>query len=257
MQGRSEYGAAVLLPVLLAAFGAILGSFIATVGLRWPAGRSAMRGRSACDACGRTLGPFELVPLLSAAVLAGRCRTCRSPISPYHYIVEALAAAVGFAAGAVAPWPEAAAGAVFGWLLLTLAVLDLRAWWLPDPLTALLAAGGVATGLLGLAPDLPERLIGGLAGFALPWLVARGYRWWRGREGMGGGDPKLFAGIGLWLGWPLLPAVLLAASLLGLGVVLIAKATGRAMVRTDALPLGVLLAAAAYPAWLLMVAMRP
>ena len=74
---------------------------------------------------------------------------------------------------------------------------------------------------------------------------------------MGGGDPKLFGGIGLWLSWQLLPAVLLVASLLGLGVVLFAHLTGRARARTDALPFGALLAAAAYPAWLMVVATTP
>jgi leader peptidase (prepilin peptidase)/N-methyltransferase len=74
---------------------------------------------------------------------------------------------------------------------------------------------------------------------------------------MGGGDPKLFAGIGLWLGWRMLPPVLLVACLLGLGVVLTRALGGRPMARTDALPLGALLAMAAYPAWLVMVAVRP
>jgi leader peptidase (prepilin peptidase)/N-methyltransferase len=245
-----------MLPILLGVLGLILGSFIATLVLRWPAGRS-VGGRSACDACGRVLAPWELVPLASAAVLRGRCRTCRAPIVGLHSWVELAALSIGAAAGAVAPWPEALAGAAFGWLLLTLALLDGRHWWLPDPITALLAAGGIATGLLGLGPPLLDRAIGGLAGFGALWSIATAYRRLRGREGMGGGDPKLFGGIGLWLGWQLLPSVLLVASLLGLGVVLFRTLTGRAMARTDALPLGVLLAAAAYPAWLIMVASQP
>lgn len=247
----------LLLPLLLGLFGLILGSFIATLVLRWPEGRSVMRGRSACDGCGRVLGARELIPLLSAVVQRGRCRECGSRIAPLHWQVEIAALAIGAAAGAAAPWPEALAGAMFGWLLLTLALLDLRHWWLPDPLTALLAASGVASGLLGLDPALTDRAIGGAAGFAALWLIAVSYKRLRGREGMGGGDPKLFGGVGLWLGWTMLPAVLLVAGLIGLGLVLFARVTGRAMVRTDALPLGTLLAAAAYPAWLLMVAMRP
>ena len=242
----------IFFPLGLGVLGAILGSFVATLALRWPDGRD-MGGRSACDACGRRLGPFELIPLVSVAALAGRCRTCRSPISPYHGNAEALAAVIGGLSGWLSPGAEGVAGAVFGWLLVTLALLDLRAWWLPDPVTALLAAGGIATGLLGLGPPITDRAIGGVAGFAVLWLVGRGYRRVRGRDGMGGGDPKLMAGIGLWLGWAMLPPVLLVASLLGLGVVLVARVGGRAVARDDALPLGALLAAAAYPAWALMV----
>ena len=241
----------------LGVLGAIMGSFIATLVVRWPEGRSVVRGRSMCDACGRALGAAELVPLVSLAVQRGRCRGCGAIVPAVHWQVELLAAAVGAGAGWVAPGGQGLAGAMFGWLLLALAALDLTAWWLPDRLTGLLALGGIGTGLAGLAPALPDRLIGGALGFALLWLVARGYRRVRARDGMGGGDPKLFGAIGLWLGWAMLPAVLLGAALAGLGVVAWLRLTGRDVRRTDALPLGALLAMAAYPAWLVMVAYRP
>ena len=240
----------------LGVLGAILGSFIAACVIRWPAVGSVLRGRSRCDACSATLRAHELVPLLSWTVQRGRCRHCGAAIPLTHPVVELTAAAVGASAGFVAPGGEGVAGAVFGWLLLALAALDWRAFWLPDALTAPLAVGGLVTGALGFAPDWRERLIGGVAGFALLWLVAVGYRRWRGKAGLGGGDPKLFGGIGLWLGWPMLAPVILIAGLLGLGVVLVQRLRGRAMARTDALPLGTLLAIAAYPAWLVMVAFR-
>jgi leader peptidase (prepilin peptidase)/N-methyltransferase len=233
--------------------GAIVGSFIAALVVRWTEDRSVMRGRSACDACGRVLRPWELVPLLSALALRGRCRGCGAAIDPVHWRIEAAALAIGGAAGWVAAGPVALAGAVFGWLLLALGALDWRAFWLPDRLTGLLAAGGIATGLFGWSPPLADRLIGGVGGFVLLWGIAAGYRIWRGREGMGGGDPKLFGAIGLWLGWRMLPAVILTAGLIGLGVVLFRQVTGRAMTATDMLPLGTLLALAAYPAWLMMI----
>ena len=252
----SYYVPVPLYPILLAVLGAILGSFIATLVLRWPAGRS-LGGRSACDGCGRRLGPLELIPLASAAALRGRCRTCRVPIAPMHYGVEAAAAAIGALSGWLSPDAAGVAGAVFGWLLLTLALLDLKAWWLPDVLTGALAASGVAAGALGLGPPLLDRAIGGVAGFVLLWGVGFGYRTVRGREGMGGGDPKLFGGIGLWLGWAMLPPVLLVGCLLGLGVAVAARIGGRIVARDDALPLGALLAAAAYPAWALMIGLAP
>jgi leader peptidase (prepilin peptidase)/N-methyltransferase len=241
----------------LGVLGAILGSFIAALVIRWPDDRSVMHGRSACDGCGRTLNPVELVPLLSALVLRGRCRGCGVAISPVHWRIELAALAIGVAAGIVAPGPVGIAGAVFGWLLLALAGLDLVAFWLPDRLTLLLALAGLASAALGIEPPIAERLIGGAAGFGILWLVAFGYRRLRGRDGMGGGDPKLFGAIGLWLGWQMLPAVLLIASMIGLGVVLAAHLKGRAMAADTALPFGALLAIAAYPAWLFMIGLAP
>ncbi len=240
----------------LAVLGALNGSFIATLVLRWPEGRSAVRGRSACDGCGRTLRASELVPLLSAIAARGRCRRCGGRIDPLHMQIETIALLIGAGAGAVAPGITGLAGAVFGWLLLALGALDVRAFWLPDRLVVPLAMLGLAGGVAGMAPPLADRAIAGVAGFALLAIVARGYRRWRGREGLGGGDPKLLGAIGLWLGWRMLPAVLLCAGLIGLGVVLFRQVTGRPMAATDALPLGTLLAVAAYPAWLMMVGMR-
>ena len=241
----------------LGVLGAIVGSFVAALVTRWPDGRSVMQGRSACDGCGRTLRAVDLVPLLSALVLRGRCRSCRATISPVHWWIELAGLTIGVAAGLVVPGPVGVAGAVFGWLLLALASLDLVAFWLPDRLTLLLAATGLASGALGIDPPMSERLIGGIAGFGTLWLVAFGYRRIRGRDGMGGGDPKLFGAIGLWLGWQMLPAVLLIASMIGLGVVLAAHLKGRSMAADTALPFGALLAIAGYPAWLFMIGLTP
>lgn len=174
-----------------------------------------------------------------------------------HWQVELACAGVGLAAGLSAPPVEAVAGACFGWLLVTLASLDMRHFWLPDPLTRVLALGGLFGGAAGLSPELGERLIGGIAGFGGLWLIAAGYRAVRGREGMGGGDPKLFGAIGLWLGWQMLPPVLLLASMIGLSVVLFQHMRGRPLPADHALPFGALLAAAAYPAWLAMVSLVP
>lgn len=246
----------MLVPVLLALLGAIAGSFLATLVMRWPEGRSVVRGRSVCDGCGRVLSPRDLVPLLSGLAARGRCRGCGSRVDPVHGRVELACLLVGATAGLAAPWPQAAAGAVFGWLLAALAALDLRHWWLPDRLTAALALAGVASAAAG-PPELTDRLIGGAAGFGSLLLIAAAYKRVRGREGMGGGDPKLLGAIGLWLGWRLLPATLLLASMIGLGVVLFQHLRGRAVARDQAVPFGALLAAAAYPAWIVMVTSGP
>lgn len=236
-------------PVLLGVLGAVFGSFIATLAIRWPEGRSITTGRSACDACGTTLRPAELVPVVSYLVQRGRCRHCAAPIAPSHWWTEVVGLSIGVAAGLVAPGAEGAAGAVFGWLLLALAALDLAAFWLPNTLNAVLALCGLAAGAIGLDPSVFERLMSGLAGFALLWLVARGYKALRGRQGLGGGDPKLFGAIGSWLGWQNLPIVLLAASLIGLAAVLGLMSAGRRVRATDRLPFGVMLAVGAWTIW--------
>ncbi len=160
---------------------------------------------------------------------------------------------LGIISGVAAPGPIGVAGAIFGWVLLTLAALDVAEFWLPNALTCTLALAGIAAGFIA-PPDWSERLIGGLAGFGLLWLIGWGYRRLRGREGLGGGDPKLLGAIGLWLGWRMLPFVLVLASLAGLGAVLIAAIRGKPMAATDRLPFGALMAIAAYPLWLVMIA---
>lgn len=240
-------------PILLGILGAVFGSFIATLAIRWPQGRSVAAGRSACDRCGRVLGATELVPLASFLLLRGRCRSCGSPIAVGHVATEALGMAIGVAAGAIAPGWDGVAGATCGWLLLALGAIDLAAFWLPDRLTATFAVVALAGGVAGIAPDLNARLIGGFGGFAALWLVALLYQRLRGRVGLGGGDPKLFGAIGLWLSWRALPSVLLIAALAGLAVVLAMAAVGRRPAATDRLPLGTFLAAAAILCWMLSI----
>lgn len=237
-------------PLLLGVLGAVFGSFIATLAIRWPEGRRVAQGRSACDACGARLRWFELVPVLSWLAQRGRCRHCGAPIAVSHPITEVAGAAIGLIAGIAAPGGEGALGAVFGWLLLALAALDLAAYWLPNSLNLALAATGLAAGAAGIGAVPGDRLIGGVGGFFVLWLVARGYRAMRGRHGLGGGDSKLFGAIGCWLGWHDLPLVLLAASLIGLAVVFAMIASGRRVRATDRLPFGVMLAAGAWAVWL-------
>ena len=238
-----------LIAVLLGAVaGAIIGSFLATLILRWPAGRQVTRGRSRCDGCTRTLSPFELIPLLSRALLGGKCRSCGAPIDPLHTRVELTAAMVGGAALALAPDASGLALAAFGWLLIPLCWLDWRHFWLPDRLTLLLAIGGLGGGAL-LGVDIVSQLIGGTIGWVSLAAVGAGYRRWRRREGLGRGDPKLLGAVGLWVGWvPLAPILALAAAL---GLVM---ALRRGLVAVDPIPFGPMIGIASWCAAATMLA---
>jgi leader peptidase (prepilin peptidase)/N-methyltransferase len=247
------------MPALLGAVaGLILGSFIAALTARWPQGRSVAAGRSRCDHCDAVLAPRDLVPVLSHLALRGRCRHCGGRIAPRHMAVEIVAAVIGAVALAAHPDMAGVAGAVFGWMLLALLVFDIEHMWLPDKLTLPLLALGLIAGFW-LLPSLGDRAIGAAAGYASLALIAFGYKALTGRTGMGGGDPKLFGAIGAWLGWAALPFVLFLAALLGLALVGYDRLAGRAVDRHSRVPLGALLAAAAWALWLVgpLVGYRP
>ena len=231
--------------------GLIAGSFVGALVQRWPRGERVARGRSHCDACGVTLTWRELIPVLSFARQRGRCRTCGAPIPRVHLAAEVAGAIVGGSAFAAAPPAVALAGAAFGWTLIALALLDAEHLWLPDRLTLPLGAAGLAAAFAEIGADVAGSAIGAVAGFGALWLIGRAYRRTRGWDGLGGGDPKLLGAIGAWVGWALLPPVLLLASLTGLALVALRASRGAAVGATDKLPLGTLMALAAWPVWLL------
>lgn len=230
--------------------GASMGSFIATLLLRWPRGESVVAGRSRCDSCGKTLRTWELVPLLSWLAARGQCRRCGAPIDPRHFAVELGAALLGAVALALQPGLAGLMSALFGWWLLTLAALDAEHHWLPDRLTLPLIPLGLGAALIPLGPDLVDRLIGAAAGFGVLAAIGALYKALRGRRGMGGGDPKLLGAIGAWVGWYPLSFVLACAGLLGLASLALKGARGGTVSAADRLPFGTLLAVAAWPAWL-------
>ena len=229
--------------------GAVAGSFLATLAIRWGRDESVVRGRSRCDVCGALIPGWALIPAISIVLLEGRCRACAAPIDRRHLALELGCMAIGGASLAARPGAEGLAGALSGWLLAALALLDLDHFWLPDRLVAPLLLLGLAAGAYGIDPSLSDRIAGALLGFALLTIVGWSYRRIRGREGLGQGDAKLLAAIGAWLGWRALPDVVLLAALLGLGWTLLLAARGRTVSLVDRLPLGTLLALAAWPLW--------
>jgi leader peptidase (prepilin peptidase)/N-methyltransferase len=239
-------------PILAGLLGACIGSFIGTLALRAAGGWQGMWwGRSHCPACGTTLGPLNLIPVLSWLASRGRCLHCGAGVSLYYPLVELGAAAIGALALAWLSGPQAWLAALLGWWLLALALIDLETWLLPDVLTLPLIAAGLAVSAFGLVPGMS--LANAAAGAAAGYLVLAGtgylYRRLRGREGLGLGDAKLLAAAGAWLGLASLPWVVLGAALLGL---VLAVLRARPLRAETAVPFGPPLALAFWGMFLLL-----
>lgn len=232
-----------------ALFGGVLGSFIVTLVLRWPHARSIVHGRSRCDSCGTQISASSLVPVISYVIQRGRARCCQAPIHALHPIGEISSIIIGAFAFHLLGW-NGWPGAIFGWILLTLALIDLRYFILPDWLTTLLALVGIASAAVLSIPSLPDRMIGMIAGYGALAIIRLGYRYLRGQEGLGGGDPKLLGAIGAWVGWQPLPTILLIAAMTGLAVAIAMKILDRPIAATTRLPLGTLMAISAWPVWM-------
>lgn len=233
--------------------GPFVGSFVGLVSLRAPVAQPFVLGRSACQSCARPLSPRELIPLFGYVLQRGRCLTCASAIPKRYPLLELTCLLIGVLSALLGGGPLALATAVLGWWLLLIALIDAEHMLLPDSLTLpLIALGLLASGWR--TPDLwLDHLIGAAAGFGALWLVAFLYRRLRGRDGLGDGDPRLFAASGAWLGWQALPQVLLGASLLALGFVLVQHLRGHSLRAQDALPFGPFLAVATWAVWLLFM----
>lgn len=216
--------------------GAAVGSFLNVCISRLPRGESVVRPGSHCESCGRPLGPFELIPILSYIALGGRCASCRARISVRHPLVEAACAVLFFQAARLYGCSvRTVLLSGFASMMVALGVTDLETMTLPDRLTLPLAAVGVASQLLpgngarvGLVGSLVGLAVGGGVTVAIA-LASRG--------GMGGGDVKLLAGVGAFLGWQACLVALFGGACLGAvtGIALIAA--GRKG-RKDALPFG-------------------
>lgn len=202
-----------LLLVLIAPF---IGSFIGVVAERWPKGEAFVFARSRCPHCRHVLGARDLVPLVSWIAARGRCRYCGKRLSIWYPAVEIGALVIAAWSIAVMPAGLAWATALLGWALLTLALLDVRSFWLPRALTLPLAAGGLLLTGIWNAEFPVDQAIGAVAGHVAMTIVAHLYWRLRGKEGLGDGDAYLFGALGAWVGWQGLPTALLLAGVSGL-----------------------------------------
>jgi leader peptidase (prepilin peptidase)/N-methyltransferase len=237
-----------VLPIIYAPF---IGSFLGVVIRRLPAGQPIGLARSACPSCGSRLGARDLVPVVSFLLLRGRCRHCHAPIGGVHPAVEL--AATGIAAWAVLAHTEPVwiwASCVLGWSLLALGWIDVERLVLPDALTLPLLLAGLGATMLLQPTEILDHTVGAAAGYLALRIVAAVYQAWRGQAGLGGGDAKLLAVAGAWLGWQALPWVALEASVAGIAAAAIARLLGYRIGRTTAMPFGPFMAAAIWAVWL-------
>jgi leader peptidase (prepilin peptidase) / N-methyltransferase len=209
--------------------------------------------RSACPACKALIKAWQNIPVVSWLLLHGRCASCRTKISVRYPLVELatglLSAWVAWHFGFGAP---AACGLLLTWTLIALSGIDIDHQLLPDGITLpLMWAGLLAAVVVGPTEGSPipvsarDAIIGAAAGYVSLWLVFHTYRLMTGKEGMGYGDFKLFAALGAWLGWKLLPLVILLSAATGavLGILMIVL-HGRD--RSAPMPFGPYLAAAGW-----------
>jgi leader peptidase (prepilin peptidase) / N-methyltransferase len=233
-----------VLPWVAAAFGLCIGSFLNVVihrlpkmmELEWRAECAALARqdggepgnlavepynlwvpRSRCPSCGHGITALENVPVASWLVLRGRCSACGARIPGKYPIVELLAAlGAAYSAARFGLSLTALGASVFVWFTIALAFIDQETGLLPDDLTLPLLWCGLVLNLLGAFVPLGEAVIGAAAGYLSLWSIYWAYKLVTGKEGMGYGDFKMNAAVGAFLGWKMLPLVILLSSLVGL-----------------------------------------
>lgn len=233
------------LEIMVFLFGACVGSFLNVCIVRLPRGGSLVRPGSHCPQCKTPIRVYDNVPLVSYLVLRGRCRACKAPISPRYFLVEVLSALMSLALfRTFGPSLEFGFYFLFFSALLVIIFIDLDTFTIPDVITLPGILAGVAISFLSPRITVLQSLVGLAAGGGLLLLLALGYQALRKREGIGGGDIKLLAMIGAFLGLPGVIFTLFASSVVGAlaGLVVMgrAKSGGGTMI-----PYGPFLAAAA------------
>ena len=184
--------------------------------------------RSACPHCGHQITALQNIPVFSYLALRGRCAGCGAPISARYPIVELLTGlATAYAAWRYGATLAGAGAMVFLWAMIALTFIDADTQLLPDSITLPLLWLGLLLNVNATFVDLSSAVIGAVSGYLVLWSVYWLFKLATGKEGMGFGDFKLLAAIGAWLGWKILPLVILLSSLVGaivgIGLIVLAK----------------------------------
>ncbi|HET6263486.1 MAG TPA: A24 family peptidase [Usitatibacter sp.] len=172
--------------------------------------------RSRCPGCGTPIAAWQNIPVVSWLALRGKCAACKAPISARYPAVEVVAGLLA----ALMAWrfgysAALLAAMVFAWALLALTFIDLDTQLLPDDITLPLIWAGLIANAFGVFTDLRSAVLGAVGGYLLLWLVYWGFRLVARKEGMGYGDFKLLAALGAWVGWQVLPFVVLVSAGVG------------------------------------------
>src|SRR5882762_5067072 len=228
-----------VLPWVALALGLCVGSFLNVVIHRlpkmmereWRAECAALAGqpapeepplslvapRSRCPSCGHGITALENIPLVSWLVLRAQCSKCGAKISARYPLVELLAGiGAAYSAWRFGPTLAALGATLFVWFTIALAFIDQETGLLPDDLTLPLVWIGLVVNIGAAFVPLRDAVIGAAAGYLSLWLIYWAYKALRGMDGMGYGDFKLYAAVGAFLGWKLLPFVILLSSIVGL-----------------------------------------
>ena len=192
-----------------------------------PTGRfDLVAPRSRCPSCGKQISTMQNIPLLSYLMLGGKCGSCEAPISRRYPIVELLTAVfTGIVAWRFGFGWEAGAAILMTWALIAISVIDIDHQIIPDSISLPLIWAGLflslfheAAGAEILFVDAKTAIAGGLAGYLSLWSIYHLFRLLTGKEGMGYGDFKLLAALGAWLGWQMLPLIILLSAVVGAAV---------------------------------------
>jgi leader peptidase (prepilin peptidase)/N-methyltransferase len=172
--------------------------------------------RSRCPRCGHAIRVHENIPIISYLLLRGQCANCKAPISPRYPLIEALTALVSaLVVWKLGPTWQAALALPLSWSLICLSAIDLDRQLLPDAITLPFLWLGLFLSLFNVFTDSTSSILGAIAGYLSLWLVYQTFRILTGKEGMGHGDFKLLGLFGAWLGWQMLPIIVLFSSLVG------------------------------------------
>jgi leader peptidase (prepilin peptidase) / N-methyltransferase len=226
---------------ILLLLGLAIGSFLNVCIHRIPLGQSLTMPPSRCPGCDYRLRWFDNIPVVSYILLRGRCRSCRMPISLRYPLVELTTMVLFAVHGEVFGWSALLVPRLlFACAMVVLFAIDLEHQLLPNVITL----PGIAIGLISsavLPPGIVDAIIGVLVGGGVLWLIGEAYFRYSGQEGMGGGDVKMLAMIGAFLGWKLVLVTLVLSSVAGslIGVLVIAVKRGG---MKYALPYGTFLA---------------
>lgn len=172
--------------------------------------------RSACPHCNHPISAMENIPIISYVFLRGKCKECGASISPRYPVIEAISGILsGFAAWHFGFGVTTAGALLLVWALLALTAIDFDTQLLPDDITLPLLWAGLLFNLFGIFTALSSAVIGAVIGYLALWCVYWLFKFATGKEGMGYGDFKLLAAMGAWLGWQMLPLIILLSSLVG------------------------------------------